>query len=102
MSSYPATIFSPRERENWPGIIYNPDKKTLGFAEDFNLSDDEIVAIETVLGVRPVSTQNITYYVDCDNGSDSNPGTEAQPFLTIQHAVAVSYTHLTLPTIYSV
>jgi len=89
MSSYPATIFSPRERENWPGIIYDPDKKTLGFAEDFNYSDDEIVAIESVLGCNPVTTGDITYYVDCDNGDDDNPGTEAEPFKTIQHAIDV-------------
>jgi len=87
MSSYPATIFSPRERENWPGIIYDPDKKTLGFAEDFNLSDEEIVAIETVLGVNPMTTANIVYYVDPDDGDDFNPGTEAEPFKTIQHAI---------------
>lgn len=28
-----------------------------------------------------------TYYVDASNGNDSNPGTEAEPWLTIQHAV---------------
>lgn len=27
------------------------------------------------------------YYVDANSGSDSNPGTLASPFLTIQHAV---------------
>lgn len=33
------------------------------------------------------ATANISYYVDCDNGSDSNPGTDAEPFETIQKAV---------------
>jgi hypothetical protein len=32
------------------------------------------------------ATANITYYVATD-GSDSNPGTDAEPFATIQHAV---------------
>lgn len=30
--------------------------------------------------------QSNTYYVDASNGNDSNPGTESEPWLTIQHA----------------
>ena len=53
-----------------------------------------------------------TYYVapSSSGGSDSNAGTLAAPFETLQHAInqltagdiSVSYTHLTLPTICSV
>jgi len=53
MASYPNEIFSPRTRENKSGVEYDPDKKTVIFAEDIDKGDDEIVAIETELGLNP-------------------------------------------------
>lgn len=53
MSSYPSSIFTPRERENRSGIIYDADKKSVLFVEDLDYSDDEIVAVETELGTLP-------------------------------------------------
>jgi len=35
------------------------------------------------------TTADITYYIDCDAGSDDNPGTDAEPFETIQHAIDI-------------
>jgi len=53
MASYPNSIYSPREKENRSGVEYDPDKKTVIFAEDVSYDDDEIVAIETELGTLP-------------------------------------------------
>lgn len=42
------------------------------------------------IGVSEVTRKNIAetaYYIDPVNGNDSNPGTSAQPFKTIQHAI---------------
>jgi len=49
MASYPDEIFSPRAKENKPGVVYDPDKKTVLFAEDVSKLDSEVVAIETEL-----------------------------------------------------
>ena len=53
MASYPSSIFSPRERENKSGVVYDADKKTVIFTEDIDKGDDEIVAVETELGTLP-------------------------------------------------
>ncbi len=53
MASYPNSIFSPRERENKSGVVYDASKKTVIFAEDIDKGDDEIVAIENELGTNP-------------------------------------------------
>ena len=53
MASYPNSIYSPREKENKSGIVYDADKKTSIFAEDIVKDDDEIVAVETELGTNP-------------------------------------------------
>jgi hypothetical protein len=58
MASYPSSIYSPREKENRSGVTYDPDKKTVIFAEDIKKVDDEIVAIETELGTNPRGTFN--------------------------------------------
>jgi hypothetical protein len=47
MSQFPEEIYTPREKENRPGVIYDPEKKRTIFVEDFNAVDDEIIAIET-------------------------------------------------------
>ena len=53
MAQYPENIFEPRERENKPGRNYEPNRKHNLYAEDINLGDDEIVAIEETLGENP-------------------------------------------------
>lgn len=55
MSTYPSGIYSPRAKENKNGVVYDVNKKTVLFAEDFTNDDNEIVAIETELGVNPKS-----------------------------------------------
>ena len=49
MADYPATIYTPREKENKSGVVYDPTKKTVLFAEDLQALDNEVVAIETDL-----------------------------------------------------
>ena len=53
MSSYPNSIYSPRIKENKSGVVYDPLKKQVVFAEDIVYDDDEIVAIEETLGLNP-------------------------------------------------
>lgn len=56
MADYPAAVYSPRTKENLPGIEYNAAKKTIGFVEDITKLDDEVIAIQTELGTLPKST----------------------------------------------
>lgn len=53
MAKYPSSIFDPRPKENRLGVEFNPAKKTVLFAEDISSIDEEIVAIETILGLNP-------------------------------------------------
>jgi len=53
MAQYPNGIFTPREKENRAGVVYNPNKKSVIFAEDIKALDEEVVAIETELGTNP-------------------------------------------------
>jgi len=53
MAKYPAEIFAPRAKENRNGVVYDPEKKTVAFAEDSISLDEEVVAIETELGTEP-------------------------------------------------
>ena len=53
MSSYPSSIYEPRVLENRSGIAFDEDKTNVLFAEDKNDTDDEVVAIETELGLNP-------------------------------------------------
>jgi hypothetical protein len=53
MAKYPDEIYEPREKENRPGVTYDPNKKTVLFAEDIKALDDEVVAVETELGTNP-------------------------------------------------
>lgn len=50
MAEFPGDIYDPRDIENMPGVVYDPDKKTIVYAEDVNGANEEIVAIETALG----------------------------------------------------
>lgn len=52
MASYPNAIFEPRVVENLEGIEYNADDKKTLFAEDYNKSNDEILAVEQTLGTE--------------------------------------------------
>jgi len=56
MTSYPGSIYSPREKDNRSGVVYDATKKTVIFAEDIENDDNEIVAIETELGTAPKGT----------------------------------------------
>jgi len=53
MPNYPDNFYSPRSKENWPGVVYDVDKKTIIFVEDFNSLEGEILAIEQELGLTP-------------------------------------------------
>jgi len=50
MAQYPDNIFTPRETENLPGIVYNPTNKRQMYSEDFQNLGAEINAIEETLG----------------------------------------------------
>ncbi|GAH28073.1 unnamed protein product, partial [marine sediment metagenome] len=52
-AEYPSGVYSPRTKENKPGVEYTPGKTTIGYAEDITKLDDEVVAIETELGTLP-------------------------------------------------
>lgn len=53
MAEYPDEIFDPREKENRSGVVYDATKKTVGYVEDVQKLDSEVVAIETELGTTP-------------------------------------------------
>ena len=50
---------------------------------------DGINEIE-VSRIEGKATETSIYYVNCDTGDDGNPGTEGEPFATIQHAIDIS------------
>lgn len=49
MAQFPNTVYSPRETENLPGIVYDPTNKQNMYSEDFQNLGAEIEAIETQL-----------------------------------------------------
>lgn len=53
MSDFPTGVYDPRTKENDPSVEYDAEQSTVIFVEDVNLLDDEVVAIETELGVSP-------------------------------------------------
>lgn len=53
MAAYPDAVFEPRITENLPGVVFDADLSTEVFAEDYAYPADEIVAIETALGLVP-------------------------------------------------
>lgn len=53
MSIYPGGVYSPRTKENKPGVVYDAAKTKNCYAEDITKLDDEVVAIETELGTNP-------------------------------------------------
>lgn len=57
---------------------------------DIYLSNGSLKDGTNTIGLAQIPKQAIgaiNYYVDCDNGSNSNPGTDAEPFQTIQYAI---------------
>ncbi|MFH0972750.1 MAG: hypothetical protein V1768_02025 [Patescibacteria group bacterium] len=54
MAEYPTTIYDPRIKANRAGVVYDPLKTTVGYAEDITKLDAEIIAIETELGINPI------------------------------------------------
>lgn len=57
MSSFPGTIDSFRELEDYPGVVVNPDRKDTVYAQDTIELQEAIVAIETVLGTNPAEPE---------------------------------------------
>jgi hypothetical protein len=51
MADFPDTTYIPREIENKSGVVYDPTKKTVLYAEDIQKANDEIVAIEEAFAV---------------------------------------------------
>jgi len=52
-ASFPSGVASLRRVQNRNGVNYDPDKKSVFFADDLNSISDEIEAIETELGANP-------------------------------------------------
>ena len=53
MADYPSSIYSPREKVNKPGVVFDSGKSDVGYAEDVVGLDDEVVAMENELGLNP-------------------------------------------------
>jgi hypothetical protein len=49
-ASYPAAVYIPRTKQNKAGVVYDAAKATVGYAEDIIKIDDEVVAVETLVG----------------------------------------------------
>lgn len=49
MADFPSGIYSPRTKENKPGVVYDAAKKRICFVEDITKLDAEVVAIENFL-----------------------------------------------------
>ena len=60
-AAYPGATYDPRTKENKAGVVYDEDKKTIGYVEDITKLDEEVVAIETDLRARRYS---ITFVID--------------------------------------
>jgi hypothetical protein len=52
-AQYPGAIYTPTTKTNRPGVVYDPTKTKVIFAEDFNNDRNEIVAVENELGLNP-------------------------------------------------
>lgn len=53
MADFPGAVYTPRTKENRTGVTYDASKSKVLFAEDVTKLDDEVVAVETELGVNP-------------------------------------------------
>ncbi len=72
MARYPNYIYDPRTKENKLGVEYDPTKTTVGFAEDTTKLDQEVMAIQTNLGVGGVAgdKQNLKERLEVSIGAD--------------------------------
>ena len=77
MATYPAGVYSPRAKENKSGVVYDASKKTTTFVEDITKLDDEVVAIETMLGPNKVRVGTI------DDSATPTPTGDSQDIFTI-------------------
>lgn len=91
MAQYPSEIYTPRTMANRPGAVYDVLKTKVIFAEDFNKDRDEIVAIETELGVNPKGAyDDVSARLDSlgapppvkATGAEINTGTDDAKFAT--------------------
>ncbi len=48
-AQFPTNVYTPRETENLPGVVYDPDDKKNFFSEDFQNQGAEITSIEEYL-----------------------------------------------------
>ena len=53
MADVPTGVYAPRTKENKAGVVYAPLKTKVSFVEDRTKLDNEVVAIETILGTNP-------------------------------------------------
>jgi hypothetical protein len=78
-AKYPTQLYTERETENLPGILYDADKKQNLFSEDFQRHAEEIIAIETALGVN---MGNIPTPPTKATGAEIDTGTNDTKFVT--------------------
>lgn len=52
-AEFPAGVYTPRTKANRNGVVYDPNKSTVAYAEDLQALDAEIVAVENELGANP-------------------------------------------------
>lgn len=81
MSSYPGAIYAPRTIENRPGVVYDALKSKVAYAEDQNLPNAEIVAIETALGIN---LANVAVRSGVAGGQTLKGGTGVADILKLQ------------------
>lgn len=86
MANFPDSIYNPRVMVNRPGVVYDPLKTKVIYAEDFNKDRDELVAIETFLQKLPegslwngkivpsVASSNLTLALKTLAGDDPSAG----------------------------
>lgn len=65
MAAFPGGVYSPRTKQNKPGVEYDESKTRICFVEDITKLDDEVVALETFLSpklltLRPKILINVT------------------------------------------
>lgn len=82
MANYPNDYYTPREKENWPGVIFDPEKKNIIFKEDFDSLEEEIKAIEQELGLNLKGDyENLKQRIEND---ESNIEKKAETFLDLE------------------
>ena len=71
MASYPANITTFRTRANIPGQTYDPLKTTTVYNEDLVAIEDEIIAIQNVLGTNMTKQMPVgSVYINATDGSN--------------------------------